>query len=60
MAQSGVRSVAAAAVGWIIVALVAYLALGLVIGTLLWVLRLVVIVVVVGALASIYFRLRSD
>ena len=53
------RSVLASVVGWIVVALVAYWLLGAVIGTLRWVIRAVVWIVVLGVLVSLYARLKS-
>ena len=53
------RSVLANVVGWIVVALVAYWLLGAVIGTLRWVIRAVVWIVVLGVLVSLYARLKS-
>lgn len=49
----------ASVVGWIVVALVAYWLLGAVIGTLRWVIRAVVWIVVLGVLVSLYARLKS-
>lgn len=53
------RSVLTSVVGWIVVALVAYWLLGAVIGTLRWVIRAVVWIVVLGVLVSLYARLKS-
>ena len=55
----GTRSLAATLVGWLLVAVVAYLLFGFVIGTLRWLFRLAVIVVVVGGLAALYVRLKE-
>lgn len=62
MAESrgGPRSIAASVVGWLLVAVVAYLLFGFVIGTLRWLLRVVVIVVIVGGLGWLYFKLKDD
>ena len=55
----GARGIAASVVGWLIVAVVVYLLFGTVIGVIRWVLRLVVIVVVIGGLLWLWFRLRA-
>lgn len=53
------RSVVATVVGWIVVALLAYWLLGAVIGTVRFVIRAVVWIVVLGGLVSLYARLKS-
>lgn len=60
MASSSGRSLLASVVGWVIVALILWFLFGWILGTLRFILRMVVIVVVIGALASLYFRLRID
>ncbi len=60
MASSSGRSVLATIVGWIIVALIVWFFFGWILGTLRFLLRIIVILVVIGALASLYFRLRGD
>ncbi|MGB3734941.1 MAG: hypothetical protein WA964_08300 [Ilumatobacter sp.] len=60
MASSSGRSVLATIVGWIIVALIVWFFFGWILGTLRFLLRIIVVLVVIGALASLYFRLRGD
>ncbi len=59
MAAGGGRSVAASVVGWIIVALIVYFAFGWIVGTLRFIVRIVVILVVLGALMALYLKLRG-
>lgn len=49
----------ASIVGWVIVALVVYWLLGAVIGTIRFLVRFLVWAVVLGALLTLYFSLRS-
>lgn len=60
MAGSGGRSLLASVIGWILVALVAWFLFGWLLGTLRFILRIVVILVILGVLANIYFRLKGD
>lgn len=60
MAGSGGRSLLASVVGWILVVIVVWFLFGWLLGTLRFILRIVVILVVIGALANIYFRLKGD
>jgi len=60
MSDSAPRSLAASIVGWVLVAVIAYFLFGWAIGTLRWLLRIVVVVVVIGGLFALYFRLRSS
>lgn len=60
MATSSGRSLLATIVGWIVVALIVWFLFGWILGTLRFILRIIVILVVIGALASLYFRLRGD
>jgi hypothetical protein len=60
MASSRRRSFLASVVGWIVVALIVYFFFGWILGTLRFVLRILVIVVVIGGLTRLYFKLRSD
>ncbi len=60
MASSSGRSLLATIVGWIIVALIVWFFFGWILGTLRFILRIVIILVVIGALASLYFKLRGD
>lgn len=60
MPASRGRSFAASLVGWVLVALVLYFVFGWFISTILWIIRLVMVVVVLGALLAIYLKLRGD
>lgn len=60
MARARGRSFATSLVGWVVVALLVYLAIGFLIGTILWILRLVAVLVVIGALLALYLKLRND
>lgn len=60
MATSSGRSLLATVVGWVIVALIIWFFFGWILGTLRFIVRIIVILVVIGALASLYFRLRGD
>ena len=60
MASSSGRSVLASIVGWILVALVVWFLFGWILGALRFVVRIIVILVVLGALASLYLRLKGD
>lgn len=53
------RSLAATVVGWVLVAIVAWFLLGAIVGTLLWLLRVVLIVAVIGGLLTLYLWLKS-
>ena len=53
------RSVLASAIGWVIVALIVIWLFGIVIGTLRFVLRSVVWVVLVALLVGAYFSLKT-
>jgi threonine/homoserine/homoserine lactone efflux protein len=59
VARRGTRSVLATAVGYVLVALVVYILLRFVIGTLFWLVRTVVVIVVIGGLFVLYLRLKS-
>ena len=54
------RSTAATIVGWVLVALVVYLLFGWLVGTLFWLVRTFLVLVVLGALLWLYFKLRGD
>ena len=58
-ASRDARSVLATVVGWIIVALVAYFVLRMFVGTIFWLIRTVVVVVVIGGLVALYLSLKS-
>ena len=53
------RSLLATVVGWVLAALVAFWLLGALIGTLRFVLRAVITIVVLGALLTLYLRLKT-
>lgn len=60
MATSSGRSLITTIVGWVVVALIVWFLFGWVLAALRAVLRIVVILVVIGALAALYFKLRGD
>lgn len=60
MASSSGRSLLATFVGWLIVALIVWFFFGWILGTLRFIVRIVVILVVIGALSRLYFKLRND
>lgn len=49
----------ATVVGYVIVALAAYWLFGALIGTIRWLLRAVLTIVVLGALATVYLKLKT-
>jgi hypothetical protein len=57
--QGGARSLLATIVGYVIVALVVLFLLQFVIGTIFWVLRALVVIVILLALVTIYAKLKS-
>ncbi|MCU1361135.1 MAG: hypothetical protein JWN99_2424 [Ilumatobacteraceae bacterium] len=60
MAESrDARSGLATVVGWVLVAVIAYFALRFVLGTLFWLIRTVVIIVVIGGLLMLYLNLKA-
>ena len=59
MATSSGRSLLASIVGWIVVALIVWFFFGWILGTFWFVLRIVLILVVIGGLTSLYFKLRG-
>ncbi|MCH9837414.1 MAG: hypothetical protein P8O03_03310 [Ilumatobacter sp.] len=60
MPESRPRSLLASIIGWLIVALIVYFFFGWIFGAVRVLLRFVAILVVIGALLWLYFRLRSD
>ena len=58
-ASNRARSVLATVVGYVIVALVAYWLFGALIGTIRWLVRAVLTIVVLGALATVYLKLKT-
>ena len=57
--QHGARSVLAAIVGYVIVAVVVVVLFNFIIGTIFWLVRTLLIVGVLLALLTIYLRLKS-
>ena len=57
--QEGARSLLATIVGYIIVALVVLILLRFVVGTVFWLVRAFVLVIVLLALLALYVRLKS-
>ncbi len=60
MATSAPRNVLASIVGWLIVALIVWWFFGWIIGTIRFLLRMLFVVIVLGALLTLYFKLRGD
>ena len=60
MADSRPRSLLASVIGWLIVAVIVYFFFGWILGTIRVVLRLFLILVVIGALLALYFKVRGD
>lgn len=56
---SGPKSVLASAVGWVIVALLAFWFLGIIAGTIAFMVRFLVWIVLLGALLALYLKLKS-
>lgn len=46
-------------VGYVLVAVIAYIAFRLFIGTILWLLRTIVVILVIGGLFTLYLKLKS-
>lgn len=60
MAQSaGPRSFLATVVGYVLVALIAWVVLGWVLGTIFWLIRTILLVVVIGGLLLLYLNLKA-
>jgi uncharacterized membrane protein YdjX (TVP38/TMEM64 family) len=57
--QNGARSILATIVGYVVVAVIVLVLFNSVVGTILWLFRLVVIVVVILGLLTLYFKLKS-
>ena len=57
--QSGGRSLLATIVGWFLVAIIVLVLFHAVVGTVLWLYRTLVIVVVIVGLIALYLRLKS-
>jgi predicted ABC-type exoprotein transport system permease subunit len=57
--QHGGRSLLATIVGWFLVAIIVLVLFHAVVGTVLWLFRTLVIVVVIVGLIALYLRLKS-
>lgn len=60
MSSSGGRSFLASAVGWLIVIIVAYVLFGGIFGAIRFIFRAIVFLIIIGALFSLYLKLRGD
>ena len=56
---SGARSALATVVGYVIVVIVALLLFKFVLGTIFWLIRVIVVIVVLLGLLTLYLRLKS-
>lgn len=54
------KSLLATIVGWVIVALIVYWLIGIVVGTIVFLVRFVVWIAIIGLLIAAYFKLKSD
>jgi hypothetical protein len=54
------KSFLASIVGWLIVALLVYWLIGIVVGTIVFIARFLVWIVVLGLLIAAYFKLTAD
>ncbi len=59
MSSSGGRSILATVVGWLIVIVVVWFLFGGIFGAIRFIIRMVVFLFVIGALLTVYFRLRD-
>jgi hypothetical protein len=57
--RSGGRSILATVVGYFLVGIIILVVFHAVVGTILWLFRTVVIIVVILGLVTLYFRLKS-
>jgi hypothetical protein len=57
--MSKARSFLASIIGYLLAALVAYLAFRLFLGTVYWLIRMIVIVLAIGGLATLYLKLKA-
>ena len=60
MPESRPRSLLASVIGWLIVGVVVYFFFGWIFGAVWVALRFVMILVVIGALLALYFKVRGD
>ena len=54
------KSLLATIVGWLIVALIVYWLIGIVVGTIVFLVRFIVWIAILGLLIAAYFTLKSD
>ena len=59
MSSSAGRSILASVVGWMIVAFIVWVFFGSILGAIGFIIRMVLFLSVVGALLTVYFRLRD-
>ncbi len=59
MADRGARSIAATAVGWLLVGVIAWFLFGSIFGTVRFLLRMIFIGVIIFGLLWVYFRLKA-
>ncbi len=59
MSSSGGRSILASVIGWLIVAVIVWFLFGGVFGAIRFIVRMLVFLFVIGALLTVYFRLRD-
>ncbi len=55
----GIRGFGATIIGWLIVAVIVYFFFGFLIGTIRWVFRFIIVLFLLGALLTVYFKLRD-
>lgn len=53
------RSILATVIGWVVVAIVVWFLFGALVGTILWILRTILIIAVILGLITLYFKLKS-
>ena len=59
MAQArGGRSLLATMVGYVLVAVIAYIVVRMMVGTIFWLTRTIIVVVIVGGLLTLYLNLK--
>jgi len=59
MSSSAGRSILASVVGWMIVAFIVWVFFGSILGAIGFIIRMILFLIVVGALLTVYFRLRD-
>jgi hypothetical protein len=57
--MSKARSFLASIIGYLLAAVVAYLAFRMFLGTVYWLIRMIVIVLAIGGLAMLYLKLKA-